>query len=87
MCGVKKIVTGDGGFARTVLLSGISSLNSSSMGSSKGETCHHIEPLPSIIPFPCMVSPINFVNCSHCNRPLPQTLKSVGAMIVPSNYF
>lgn len=68
------------------MFNGIISLISSSIGSSKRESCHQPEPLPSMIPFPWTVIPFSLVNSSHCKMPLPQELESVGAMIVPSSW-
>ena len=48
----KEILTGTGSDFSTVLFNDTIRLNSSSKGSSNEESCHQVEPLPSMIPVP-----------------------------------
>lgn len=84
-CMVKMKITCIGGLT-IVLFKGTKSFSSSSKGSLYWVSCHHTEPLPSIMPFPWIVNPTSFVKSNHCNSPLPQALEFVGAIMVPSTW-
>ena len=74
-----------GGLWVIVTFTSVTSWSSLSIGSSSIECVHQTEPLPSMVPFPLIVSPTSFVNSSHCRRPLPHAFAFVGAIIVPSS--